>query len=88
MATPASVTLTTKNTYYKVADGVTSCLINIKAWQPSNYMYTYVVHSASAPTDTTTAIQCHARAINFTSGASADVYMQCTENLGNVIIFT
>jgi hypothetical protein len=88
MASPSAVTLTTKNTYYKVADNITSGVINIKAWQPSNYYLTYVTHSAAAPTDDSTSIICRDWSIGVTNTAAIDVYMSCSENNGIIILFS
>jgi hypothetical protein len=85
MSNPVGVTLTTANTYYKVADNITAGVLNIKAWQPSNYMLTYRTHSGAAPTDDTLSVQCYNRVINVSNTSAIDVYMKCTETLGYVV---
>jgi hypothetical protein len=67
----------TADTWVLVADGVTTGAIIIDKWQPSDYIYTWVVHSEAAPSDETTATAITKREMLISSASSIDIYVKC-----------
>ena len=82
MAAPVIV-VCTKDTWVKVATGVTSAIIHKKILGPT-YFQSYVLTTDPAPTDLTTGIEMLEQSVQFTLSAAADIYIYAANKAGSV----
>lgn len=86
MNNPSVVTLTTKDTWYLVAENVKYGVIDIQVHQPYFYYHTYVLTGESAPTDLTNAVRANSSQIDINATDYIDVYMRCSIDNGKLVV--